>query len=351
KDETFSKEAFITKYGILQAKKKVDDDGRVSGRKEIKKSDFIETEGINPVAFTKFLAKNFIMINALDQLDLPLPRMVEQYIPVTCDHEIKINYKKLVQHVEEISSFQAKTLRASVFKNYINNPYAWKDFGITITDEDTKRKVFCPVEVDNVDRNDIEYTTKDIEVIEVIKQEMSEDRKVFLFTDFINGGNYIADELWNGKSKKVTINDRLCKMLDKEGIRYKVITTSTADAAGRKDWIDANKDKYDVFICQPQLVNVGLNLVFCPTYIVYTPYYRYDIISQATRRGYRANSTVENRVFHFYFEDTCEEEIIDRYQRKLAEAKAIEGDFDVNIEEEKDLRTLSKTSADIVSAS
>ena len=44
----------------------------------------------------------------------------------------------------------------------------------------------------------------------------------------------------------------------------------------------------------------------------------------------------------------CEEDIINRYQRKLAEAKAIEGDFFVNIEQDKDLRTLSKVSNSIV---
>ena len=78
------------------------------------------------------------------------------------------------------------------------------------------------------------------------------------------------------------------------------------------------------------------------------PFYKYDIISQATRRGYRANSTEENRIYHLYYKSTCEETIIDRYQRKLAEAKAIEGEFFVNIESNKDIRTLSKLSNDIV---
>ncbi|WP_330112574.1 hypothetical protein VSU16_14440 (plasmid) [Cetobacterium somerae] len=349
KDDTFNKQEFIAKYGILQAVRKVDDTGKISGKIELKKSDFKETEGINPVVFTKFLAKNFIMVNSLSQLDLPLPPLVEEYIPIDLDTQIKFNYIKFYSKVEKISPLQAKTLRDKIFKNYINNPYKWQNFSITATVDGIKETF--DVDIDNVSRDSVPFTTKDEYLIKVIRKEMSQNRKCFLFTDFINGGEYIGEELWENENKprKITINDRICKLLEEEGIRYKVITTSTASVIDRKNWIEDNKDQYDVFICQPQLVNVGLNLVFCPTYIVYTPQYRYDIISQATRRGYRANSTEENRVYHLYFKNTCEEEIINRYQRKLAEAKAIEGDFDVNLEKNKNVRTISKMSAAIVS--
>ena len=55
----------------------------------------------------------------------------------------------------------------------------------------------------------------------------------------------------------------------------------------RKEVIEKNKDKYDVFISHPKLVNVGINLIFCPTFIVYIPSYQVNIVSQAIRRGYR----------------------------------------------------------------
>ena len=69
------------------------------------------------------------------------------------------------------------------------------------------------------------------------------------------------------------------------------------------------KDKYDVFISNPKLVNVGINMAWCGTYIVYMPSYRVDVITQATHRGYRANSQISNR-FSFrvcgrYFRQTC----------------------------------------------
>lgn len=350
-DGTFNRDSFISKYGILQAIRPVDETGKLSGKTSITESDYVETEGINPVVFTRFLAKNFIMINTLKQLDLPLPELIEEYVPVQLDNKIYKNITSISNQVATVSPLMDKMLVASTYKNYINNPYNWSNFEVKGTDE-AGNAYYEEIIVDNVDRESMEYTAKDYELLRIVKNEKREKRKVFIFSDFINGGEYIKEETWEGskKPKKVTINDRLVKLLQAHGIKCTVITTSTAKVIDRKNWIEAHKDDYDVFICQPQLVNVGLNLVFCPTYIVYTPYYRYDIISQATRRGYRANSTVENRVFHLYFSKSCEETIIDRYQRKLAEAKAIEGDFNVKIEEGKNVRTLSKVSAEIVGA-
>ena len=343
-DGTFEKIDFIRKYGILQGTIKVDEHGKVSGKADLPNSAFKEVEGINPVVFAKFLAKNFIMVNTLQELDLPMPELKERYVPVWTDNEVLLSYNKFVDDVEKVNPYMAKMLRASIFKNFINNPYSWDEVLINVEGD----KV--PVQPNNIVRNRLPYLSKDYEVLEIILKEKAEGRKCFLFTDFVEGGKYIKEEEVEGATKpiKLTINSRLCRLFEEHGIKYMTLESTTTSVSNRKNYIEQRKDDYDVFICQPQLVNVGLNLVFCPTYIVYTPFYKYDIISQATRRGYRANSTEENRIYHMYYKGTCEEDIINRYQRKLAEAKAIEGDFFVNIEQDKDLRTLSKVSNSIV---
>lgn len=353
-DGTFKMKDFINKYGILEGRIKINEDGKLAGKTAKHNFKYKETEGINPMVFTRFLAKNFISVNTLKELDLPLPEMNEKYIPIIADDEVKTSYNQLYSDIREISPRTAETMKSNVLLNFINNPYNWQDFKVTqrVENEITgETEVFeVPIDVRNLDREEIPTLNKDEKVMQIIRQEISEGRKVFLFTEFSHGGMYIGEEEWEDskKPKKITINDRILKLLKKEGIRHVMLTSKTPETKKRKDWIEARKDKYDVFIAQPQLVNVGLNLVFCPTYIVYCPSYRYDIISQATRRGYRANSTMENRVFHLYYQGTCEEEIINRYQTKLLEAKAIEGEFDVNTESGKNLRTLSQTSATIV---
>lgn len=343
-DGTFDKNSFVRKYGILRGIIKVDEKGKISGKAELPNSAFKEVEGINPVVFTKFLARNFIMVNTLQELDLPMPNLKEKYIPIIQETEVLSKLNQLMLSVEELNPFANKMLTASVYKNYINNPYSWYPVEVNTIDGPAEVSVSC------IEREKMKYLPKDYELLSIVLKEKSEGRKAFIFTDFVEGGKYIKKEEIEGRPKEIkyTINDRICDLFRDNGIKYKIIESNTTSVANRKNYIEGIKDEYDVFICQPQLVNVGLNLVFCPTYIVYTPYYRYDIISQATRRGYRANSTVENRIYHLYYKNTCEETIIDRYQRKLAEAKAIEGEFFVNIEAGKNLRTLSKMSDEIV---
>src|SRR5574344_584498 len=216
----------------------------------------------------------------------------------------------------------------SIIKHYINNHFKWKDILIETTD---KSNLIQPINLN------IDVLPKEKELLKIVKSEYAENRKVWIYCDFNNGGQYLESE---------TIVKRLKRLIEAEGLKVFMLSTSTS-TYDRKEVIDKNKDKFDVFICNPRLVNVGINLVFCPTYIFFMPSYRVDIVNQSARRGYRANSTMENRIYHLYYENTIENDIIKRFQRKLAESNAINGIFDVAIEDEK-VRTSSQFSSKIV---
>ena len=83
-------------------------------------------------------------------------------------------------------------------------------------------------------------------------------------------------------------------------------------------------------------------MVYLPTYFVFMPSYMYETVAQSIRRGYRVISTLENRIYHLYYDNSCENGIIKRYQRKMAEAQAIEGKFNVCLENDDTIRTASK---------
>ena len=72
------------------------------------------------------------------------------------------------------------------------------------------------------------------------------------------------------------------------------------------------------------------------------PSYHINMVDQSNRRGYRANSTLENRIFHLYYDNSCENNIIKRYQRKKAESKAIIGQFNIALENDDSIRTVRK---------
>jgi SNF2 family DNA or RNA helicase len=154
-----------------------------------------------------------------------------------------------------------------------------------------------------------------------------------VYTDFTGEsgtGQYMQGE---------NIPGRIIRLLEKEGIKVYWLKPSVKPI-DRKEVIEKNKDKYDVFISNPKLVEVGINMVWCSTYIVYIPSYHVSVIEQSIRRGYRANATLENRIYHMYYEDSVEDLIIKRYQKKKVESQAIEGKFNVQIQDES-IRTAS----------
>lgn len=322
-NNVLAEDSFIKTYGTLEAVTKVKDgEYMASGRNELKDSDFKEVEGINPLFFSKFLSQNFIFAT-LEDIEEELPDLNEKYIPIEQLDVLHNAETSLFNSIKRVNAFNAEWYNDTIVKHYINNPYGWQPIEIAGSE------INHTVQPKNLEENIV--LPKERVVFDIVQQEITEGRKVWIYTDFTNGGKYMHGE---------TIANRLIKMFKDEGIKVYYLTANIP-TYNRKEIIDKNKDKYDVFISNPKLVNVGINLQWCPTYIVYMPSYHVNVISQAIRRGYRINSVAENRIYHLYYKHTIEDKVIKRYQRKMAESKSIEGVFDVNIEKNNNIRTAS----------
>lgn len=327
-DECLDVKDFVQKYGTLQAVTNITEERRSyysRGKSEIKDSDFKEIEGINPVVFTKYLASNFIFAT-LDDLSDNLPPLKEEYIPVEPNINQCNGERKLFNDIKYINSFNAKMYVDSIIKHYINNPFTWNS--IPMIDKEGCEKAIQPLELD------LNILPKEEKLIELIKQEHSEGRKVWIYTEFNNGGDYMKGE---------KLPNRLERLLKDQGLKVFQLKASVS-TYDRKEILEKNKDKYDVFISNPRIVNVGINLQFCASYVFYMPSYMVSQVNQASRRGYRINSTLENRIYHMYYTDTWEDIIIKRFQRKLAESRAINGQFEVSLENDT-IRTASQFSS------
>lgn len=316
-------EKFIKAYGTLMAiSKKKDGEYYRSGRSEIKDSDYKEVEGINPLLFTKYLVENYIFAT-LDDLGNDLPDLNEYYIPISQTKEMECLESNLWSDIKSANAFNAKMYEDSIIKHYINNPFNWDGIPINKGEE---YDVIYPRCIDDC------ILPKEQILLNIVKQEISESRKCCIYVDFNNGGEYMQGD---------TITKRIEFLLTRNNIKCFVLKTNVPTYE-RKDLLEKKKDDFQVLITNPRIVQVGLNLVFIPTYINYMPSYHVLVVNQSNRRGYRANSTLENRIYHLYYENSCENKIIKRYQRKMAEAQAIEGKFNVCLENDNSIRTASK---------
>lgn len=315
---------FIKAYGTLMAiSKKKDGEYYRSGRSEVKDSDYREIEGINGLVFTKYLVENYIFAT-LDDLGKDLPDLNEYYVPIHQTEEMERLERHLWGDIKSANAFNAKMYEDSIVKHYVNNPFKWDSIPINRGEESYSHvQPQCIVDC---------ILPKEQKLLDIVLQEVSEGRKCCIYVDFNNGGEYMQGE---------TISKRIESLLAKNNIKTFVLKTSVP-TYDRKDLLDKKKDDFQVLITNARLVQVGLNLVFLQTYINYMPSYHVNIVSQSNRRGYRANSTLENRIYHLYYENSCENGIIKRYQRKMAESKAIVGQFDVCLEDDDTIRTASK---------
>ena len=314
---------FIKTYGTLMAiSKKKDGEFRYSGRTEIKDNEFRECEGINPVTFTKYLVENYIFAT-LDDLGKDLPDLNEYYIPIKQTVEMERNESKLIDDIKSANAFNYKMYEDSIVKHYVNNPFNWDT--ITIEGKDITN-IIQPKCIDDT------ILPKEEKVLEIIKQNVSEGRKCCIYVNFNNGGEYM-----NGD----TIDKRIEKLLNKNNIRTFILKASVPTYE-RRELLEKKKDEFDVLICNPIVVQEGVNIVYIPTYINFIPSYHVNTVDQSNLRGYRAISTVENRIYHLYNENSIENAIIKRHQRKMAESKAIVGQFNVTLEDDDSIRTASK---------
>jgi hypothetical protein len=316
-------EAFIKTYGTLMAiSKKKDGEYHRSGRSEIKDSDYSEIEGINPIIYSKYLIENYIF-STLSDLKEDLPDLNEMYIPIKQSEEMERNEYNLLDEIKSANAFNLKMYENSIIKHYINNPFKWDSIEINKGEEYSSVQPKC-----------IEDTilSKEQKLLDIILKEVSENRKCCVYMDFNNGGKYMKND---------TISKRIESLLQKNNIKVFTLKSSVVTHV-RKELLDKKKDDFQVLITNSMLVKVGLNLTYIPTYINYMPSYMVNDVDQSNRRGYRANSILENRIYHLYYENSCENGIIKRYQRKMAEKKAIEGKFNVNLENDENIRTASK---------
>lgn len=106
------------------------------------------------------------------------------------------------------------------------------------------------------------------------------------------------------------------------------ILKNTVDAERREKVIDAEVARgTNVLICNPTLVQTGLDLIAFPTLIFYEITFNLSTMMQAAARSYRLNQAHELcKVYYLYLEATMEQTAVQLMSRKQRAAKLLTGD-------------------------
>ncbi|MEA3421808.1 MAG: DEAD/DEAH box helicase, partial [Acidobacteriota bacterium] len=296
------------RYGVVEKIFKEKDDEAYYGRRNKRLVSIKEKPGISPVILTDFLIQNTAFLKLAD-IRAVLPNFKEDVRIVEMDEDLAETYGKfqsdLVSAVEAALRHHDRSLLGKMLISllaYPDNPRVEE-----VVQNREGEVVACAPALK------IDQTAKERELINIIKEEKASDRKVLVYIEFTN----IRD-----------IQPQLKKKIEKEGLKA-VILPASVSPAKRESWINRTlKEKdLDCLICNPRLVQTGLDLIDFPTIVFYQTGYSTYLLRQASRRSYRIGQKKAVEIIYLVNKNTMQEQAMSLIASKFIASLMIEGEL------------------------
>ena len=306
---------FAKEYGVVDTIREyavIYDGYNSSGYHRQEKMQTKYRPGISPLLFSKFLLDKAVFVTLAD-ITSDLPNYHELPIGVEMDSDAAVGYQQLYtdfrnalrEHPDEKDQFLLKTIRR--MNMYPDQPYNQAP----VFNNETGEQILCPLSIQR-QPGKVYASAKDQKLLELVQKHKENGEKVLVYVHWIN---------------KLDCVSRIQSILTEHGIKSAFLTASIS-ARARQKWIsDKVKEGIDVLICNPSLVETGLNLLDFTTIIFYQMDDKLFTLRQASRRSLRLNQSHDVTVYILYFKDTVQENIICLMANKLQAAMAIEGKF------------------------
>lgn len=317
---------FIEDFGVVKETEKLDP--RTSSVRVYKKY----SPGISPLVFTNFLLNNCVFISLEDMSD-NLPPYIETPLAVTLDDDIMEKYNSIKSSLKNtIQSYINQTnstgseriiLQAvNTMSVYVDQPYDIQP----IYDYDTNNIVLDFPEVE-IEKERI--TNKERVTLDIAKESLSRNERVLIYYHWTN---------------KTDCAQRLKNMFESNGYDARILTSSVK-AKDRQQWIaDNTKNGMQVLLCNPALIETGLDLLDYTTIIWYQIGYKLNTVRQGSYRSRRLNQRNPVHVYFLYYKNTIQEQALAMMSTKMSAAVALEGKFN-----EEGLAALVSNTGDIMS--
>lgn len=318
---------FAKEYGTVETEYEYSDDSgdveyKTSCKGRMLKASAVKP-GISPMLYTDFLLDKCVMLNLTD-LSQFMPNLIEKVVPVDLEADIACMYRDMMGQLKSaVRTTEGRSVLGSIFTlglSYPDKPYDKKD----IVSSYTKGAIVC--EVPNIEEYRDMISNKEAKLIEIVREEISQNRNMFVFCSNTGKGEYKV----TGKLKKVI--EENC------GLRgsVEVIETGKPDAKDRYDYIKKRASEgVRVFICNYKQVETGVDFSFSyqgvrynyPTIIFYQIGNELASVWQASGRAYRLNQTEECHTYFLGYKGTMQMDAIELFAEKKAAVSAIQGKF------------------------
>lgn len=262
---------WVDHYGVWETRTQdVDSHKVILSGKESKRRVYVsvrERPGISPHLIPHLVSKTAFF--QLRDLGIALPPYTETVLECTMEGPLQEHYRQLKQAARDLIQRGRKTRDGHLLSSTIQSLLAypdrcWQDE--VITDRDGTVLFRLPALPTSV------CYPKEAQLVQTVRREQARGRRVLIFCTH---------------TQTRDITKRLALLMTHAGLRAHVLPASVAPER-RMTWItDRVKQGCDVLLCNPKLVQTGLDLNPFPTIVWSECEYSTFVVRQASRRSWR----------------------------------------------------------------
>lgn len=316
---------FSAKYGVSESTQKTSSSG---GKRTTTK----QRPGISPVVFTNFLLDSCVFLNleyTAPYTEIPVAVEMPESIASEYDRIRNRARSLILENVEDkskdftFSKMGARMLNqvAQLLTIFPDQPYQQPP----IYNYDKQETVYQPADAATPE----DLLPKEEKALEIAREAVARGEHVLLYTYWTN---------------RTDVQEKLKKLFDEHDLPADILSASV-EPKRRESWIrNRVRSGMKVLICNPTLVETGLDLLDFTTIVFYQLGYKLTTMRQASKRSYRLNQKNPVHVYFLYYQKTTQEQALAIMALKLHAATALEGKFDA-----EGLAALNSDETDILS--
>lgn len=306
---------FQAAYGVLESIEKIPDEDKACTRAAKSTFRLQKKPGASPLLFGKFLMSTTVFVSLEDIAD-HLPPYEESVCEIAMDGKLREAYMEIQEDIQ--SALRANRGNRSLMSLMLHRLMLYPDhpFGIGEIwgkrfDPQEKRLVpFLVTKAPDLPKD--ELYSKERKLIEDIREELRQGRRCQVFATF---------------TVEHDVPERLGQVLHQAGFRVAVLRASVP-ALKREQWYEKQiKDRVEVVLGHPKLVETGLDLLWFPTIYFYETGYSLHTLRQASRRSWRIGQRFDVRVKFLIYDETTQRTCLRLMGRKMLVALMMEGKF------------------------
>jgi len=304
-------------YGVLETTRRrrrnedADEDGVYTGNRRYR-NQAKEQPGVSPAIVSRLLDTTIFL--SLKDLNLALPSYKEEVVALDMLDDQGQQYHSMDRSLKQLAIQSSRYLSTWLQWTLARPNSAFRDEVVVVDEVDdgngkNVRKVPL-MELPAINPNGHKWLPKENWLADFCKVEKQQGRKVLVYVR---------------QTGTRDIQDRVMMPLQANGLRVSILS-GNVDPRKREEWIAKRVNTIDVLICNPRLVETGLDLVQFSTVVFFEIEYSLYTLWQSVRRVWRLGQTQPVKAIFSVYSSAMEATALALMGKKMKAAQLVYGD-------------------------